>query len=328
MSNSPLLYIHVLPLVLGFFLDISIGDPQGMPHPIRLIGKGIEVLEKLLRKTFPKSAKGELSAGAVLTVTIALLGFGIPFLILYALYSVNIWLGLAVESIMCYYILAIKSLKKESLKVHYALTDKDIEKARFQLSMIVGRDTESLDEEGIVKATVETIAENTSDGTVAPMIFMMVGGAPLGFLYKSINTMDSMIGYRNEKYINFGKIAAKIDDLFNFLPSRLGAVFMICAAAILKMDYKGAWRIFRRDRFNHDSPNSAQTEAVCAGALGVKLAGDAYYFGKLHKKKTIGDSINKVDKDDIIRGNKLLYITAIITVIFCVLGRGLMIWLI
>ena len=191
--------------------------------------------------------------------------------------------------------------------------------------MIVGRDVEGLNQEGIVKATVETVAENTADGVVAPLIFMAIGGAPLGFLYKSINTMDSMIGYKNEKYMNFGTFAAKLDDVANYLPARVSAILMIVAAAILRLDYKNAYKIFRRDRFNHASPNSAQTESVCAGALQIQLAGDAFYFGKLHKKKTIGDSIRPIEAQDIVKANQLLYGTAILCLVLCLLVMGIII---
>jgi adenosylcobinamide-phosphate synthase len=216
-------------------------------------------------------------------------------------------------------------LKTESMRVYKELQKEDITSARKAVSMIVGRDVEGLNQEGIVKATVETVAENTADGVVAPLIFMAIGGAPLGFLYKSINTMDSMIGYKNEKYMNFGTFAAKLDDVANYLPARVSAILMIVAAAILRLDYKNAYKIFRRDRFNHASPNSAQTESVCAGALQIQLAGDAFYFGKLHKKKTIGDSIRPIEAQDIVKANQLLYGTAILCLVLCLLVMGIII---
>ena len=211
---------------------------------------------------------------------------------------------------MCYQILAVKSLKTESMKVYAELKRGSLAGARQKVSMIVGRDTEDLSEEQVAKAAVETVAENTSDGTVAPLLFMAVGGAPLGFLYKGINTLDSMVGYKNEVYLFFGRFSAKLDDAANFIPARVSAFLMIGASVLLGMDFRNAWRIFRRDRFNHASPNSAQTEAVCAGALDIQLAGDAYYFGKLYPKKTIGDRLRAIRYEDIASANRLLYGTA------------------
>lgn len=318
----------VLPLLLGFILDLIIGDPHNWPHPIRLIGIAIEKFEVLFRYFAPKTKGGEFAAGITMTICIAILSFVIPALILFASYKIHLVLGLAIETIMCYQILAVKSLKKESMKVYHELEKNDVEGARHKVSMIVGRDTESLNEQGIIKATVETIAENTSDGTVAPMIFMAIGGAPLGFLYKAVNTMDSMIGYKNDRYLYFGRCAAKLDDVLNYIPARVSGIFMIIASLFLGLNFKNAAKIFIRDRYNHASPNSAQTEAVCAGALDVQLAGNAYYFGKLYEKKTIGDDIRPIEKRDIVLANRLLYGTAWITLIVCMLGMGIFKWLI
>ena len=173
--------------------------------------------------------------------------------------------------------------------------------------MIVGRDTERLTEEGIIRAAVETVAENASDGVIAPLCYIALGGPVLGFLYKGINTMDSMVGYHNEKYEYFGRAAARLDDAANFIPSRFSALLMVGAAFVLRMDWRNGWRIFLRDRRNHKSPNSAQTEAACAGILGVRLAGDAWYFGKLVKKPYIGDDSRPVEAEDIVRANRLMY---------------------
>nr|WP_312091761.1 adenosylcobinamide-phosphate synthase CbiB [Aminipila sp.] len=320
--------IAVLPLSVGFILDLIIGDPQNWPHPIRLIGIAIEKGETLFRHFASKTKRGELGAGAIMAICIILLSFLIPAAILWIAYEIHLILGLAVETIMCYQILAVKSLKTESMKVYKELDKNDIEGAREKLSMIVGRDTVNLTEEGIVKAAVETVAENTSDGTVAPMLFIAIGGAPLGFLYKAVNTMDSMIGYKNDKYLYFGRFAAKLDDVLNYIPARLSGIFMIVAAFFCRLDFKNAGRIFIRDRYNHASPNSAQTEAVCAGALNVQLAGNAYYFGKLYEKKTIGDDMRPIEKRDIILSNRLLYGTAWITLMVCMLGMVVVRWLI
>ena len=222
---------------------------------------------------------------------------------------------------MCWYLIAPKCLKTESMKVYKAVSENDIEKSRKAVSMIVGRDTQFLDFEEVIKATIETVAENTSDGVTAPVFYMSFGGAVLGFFYKSVNTMDSMVGYKNEKYKDFGRFSAKFDDVLNYIPSRLTAVLMVISAFILKYDGKSAYRIWKRDRLKHASPNSAQTESVCAGALNVRLAGDAFYFGKLCKKQYIGDNIRPVEKDDIIKANRLMYVTTILMIVLSVILR-------
>lgn len=246
---------------------------------------------------------------------------GVPAVILSVAYKYFWQLGLALESFWCYQIFATKSLKVESDRVYIALKDKGLEAGRKAVSMIVGRDTQNLTEEGVTKAAVETVAENTSDGVIAPLFYMLIGGAVLGFTYKAINTMDSMVGYKNDKYQWFGTAAAKLDDVVNFIPARVSAVLMILAAYLTGMDGKNAACILRRDRFNHKSPNSAQTEAVMAGALDVQLAGDAWYFGKLHKKPTIGDPVREMELLDIRRSHKLLYGTAMLGLILGIILR-------
>lgn len=320
--------ITVLPLFLGFLLDLLIGDPYNWPHPIRLIGKAIEKLEPMFRHLFPKSKSGELGAGMMMAVCIIALSFAVPVVVLWVAYKLHLILGLAVETVMCYQILAVKALKTESMKVYTELEKGDLEGARQKVAMIVGRDTASLDQEGIIKAAVETVAENTSDGTVAPLLFLAIGGAPLGFLYKAVNTLDSMIGYKNNRYLYFGRFAAKLDDVLNYIPARLSGLLMIVASAFCGLDFKNAARIYKRDRQNHASPNSAHTEAVCAGALNVQLAGNAYYFGKLYEKKTIGDDNRPIDKRDIVLANRLLYGTAWIALIICMIGMVTVRWLI
>lgn len=302
-------------LVLGFILDLLIGDPHFLYHPIRLVGNLISVTEKGLRKIFPKTEKGELTAGVFLVLIVTGISTAVPCLLLYGARRLNPWLYFAVQTVMCYQLLATRSLKDESMKVCDRLKAEDLPGARYAVSMIVGRDTQVLDEAGVTKAAVETVAENTSDGIIAPMLFLAIGGAGLGYFYKSINTMDSMVGYKNEKYLYFGRAAAKLDDVVNFLPSRISALLMIAACTFTGLDRKNAFRIWKRDRFNHASPNSAQTEAVMAGALGVQLAGDAWYFGTLCKKKTIGDAIRPVEYEDIRRANRLLYGTAVLALV-------------
>lgn len=302
-------------LILGFFIDMLIGDPHFLYHPIRLVGNLITVTEKLLRRIFPKTQKGELTAGFFLVVIVVGISTAVPALLLYGAWKIDPWLYFALETILCWQLLATKALKVESMKVYKRLKEKDLPGARYAVSMIVGRDTKVLDETGVTKAAVETVAENTSDGVIAPLLFLAVGGAALGFLYKSVNTMDSMVGYKNEKYLYFGRAAAKLDDVVNYLPARLAALLMIAASGFTGLQMKNAWRIWRRDRRNHASPNSAQTESVMAGALGVQLAGDAWYFGKRYEKPTIGDAQRPVECEDIRRANRLLYGTAVLALI-------------
>lgn len=297
-------------LLLGFFIDLLLGDPRWLYHPVRIIGNSISFLEKRLRKWFTKTQKGERRAGALLVLLICMGSGLIPFCLLYTGYKIHVLLGFALETFFCYQMLATRSLKDESMRVYRELEKKDLPKARYAVSMIVGRDTAELTEEGVTKATVETIAENTSDGIIAPLFYMAIGGPALMFLYKGINTMDSMVGYKNEKYLNFGRYAAKLDDIANYIPARISAWLMIAGAYMAGMDGKNAKKIFKRDRYKHASPNSAQTEAVMAGALDIQLAGNAYYFGKLYEKPAIGDRLREVEDRDICRANRLLYISA------------------
>lgn len=298
-----------IPLLMGFVLDLIFGDPYDLPHPVRLMGAFISALEKKLRGLFPKN---ERLGGAVLVIIVLAVSSLIPAALLFIFYHINNRLGIAAESVMCYYLLAAKCLKDESMKVYYAVREKDILKARRAVSMIVGRDTERLDEDGIIKAAVETVAENSSDGVAAPIFYIMLFGAAGGFFYKAANTMDSMLGYKNEKYLNFGRSAARLDDLLNFIPSRLTAVITVLSAYILGLNGKNSYKIWRRDRFNHASPNSAQTEAAYAGALDIMLGGDAYYFGELCRKKTIGDAVRPVENEDIVRADRLMYCASVI----------------
>lgn len=312
---------QTVALGLGFFLDLIFGDPDFALHPIRLMGGLISVLEKAIRRIFPKTKSGEFIGGILMAVLVIVVSGGVPLVILFFAYRFNILLGVAVETVICYFMLAAKSLKKSSMKVYSSLIRGDIEDARKNVSMIVGRDTQSLDDVGITKAAVETVAENTSDGVIAPLIYMAVGGAVFGCIYKAINTMDSMVGYKNDKYINFGKTAAKLDDAVNYIPSRISAGLMIFASKLLGLDSKNASYIHKRDAHKHASPNSAQTESVMAGALRIQLAGDAYYFGKLYKKPFIGDSIKDVQFTDIMHANRLMYMTAFLTFLICMAVR-------
>ncbi len=302
-------------IVAGFILDLLFGDPHWLPHPICLIGNLIGFLERNLRKLLAPGKTALLLGGALMVVIVLIIAFAVPYAVLTLAEAVSPWLRFALETIMCYQIFATKCLRDESMKVYTALHNNDLADARVKLSWIVGRDTQNLDEEEITKGAVETVAENTADGIIAPMFYMFIGGAPLAFLYKGINTMDSMVGYKNDKFLYFGRCAAKLDDLANLIPARITGLVMILAAYFLNMDYKGAWKIFWRDRYNHLSPNSAMTESVTAGALNIQLGGDHFYFGKLVHKDTIGDNIREVVPEDIAAANKLLYMTAVLSIL-------------
>lgn len=311
---------HILAFFLGFLLDLLFGDPQYMPHPVRLIGKLIGISEKfLLGKADVKADKEKQKRGVILAVIVPAVTAAATAVLLLGAYWIHPFMGVAAEAVMTYQLLAVKCLKEESMKVYGFLKERQTEAARKAVSMIVGRDTAVLDEEGIAKAAIETVAENTSDGVIAPMLYTALGGPVLGFFYKAINTMDSMVGYKNEKYLYFGRAAAKLDDFVNFLPARISACLMIAAAFCGGKCFSGknACYIYRRDRRNHASPNSAQTESVCAGALGIQLAGDAYYFGRLVKKPYIGDALRNVEYEDIRRVNRLMYLTAWLGVAVC-----------
>ena len=307
--------LTLVAITLGFILDLIIGDPHSLPHPICLIGNLISWLEKVLRKIFSFSEKGLLCGGAVLVLLVTGTCFVIPFAILKLAGMINPWLAFAVETIMFYQIFATKCLRDESMKVYYALQKRDLDEARLMLSWIVGRDTKNLTEAEVTKGAVETIAENTADGIIAPMFYMFIGGAPLAFLYKGINTMDSMVGYKNDKYLYFGRCAAKLDDVANFIPARITGLVMVAAAYFLNLDAKQGWKTFCRDRYNHLSPNSAMTESVAAGALNIQLGGGHFYFGKWVYKDTIGDDIRPVKAEDIVTTNNLLYMTAVLSLI-------------
>lgn len=301
-------FILALPLICGFVLDMIVGDPYWLPHPIRAVGRIIPRLEK------PARSGGDLALnGVLLGVSVIAITASAALAVLLIGYRVNLCLGVVIESVMCCYLIAARCLCSESGKVRRALESGDVEAARKAVSMIVGRDTSVLDEKGIARAAVETVAENTSDGVTAPLMYIGLFGAVGGFFYKAVNTMDSMIGYKNERYRELGRFAAKLDDVLNFIPSRLTALIMIFSAFILRLDWRGAFRIWRRDRLKHASPNSAQTESAAAGALGLRLAGDAYYFGELHHKEFIGDLVREIEPRDITRANRLMYLTSAVT---------------
>ena len=310
-----------LVMLLAFGLDLCMGDPRWLPHPVRGMGWAIGKLESLLRRCFPPTPGGERAAGAVLAVVLPAGSFCAGWAVLWLCKAVSPWLALLVEIFLCSQCLAAQDLRKESMVVYRKLVKEDLPAARRAVGRIVGRDTDALTAEGVTKAAVETIAENASDGETAPLFWMALGGAPLALAYKAVNTMDSMVGYKNDRYRYFGTAAAKLDDLVNWLPARLTALLMAALAPLAGLDGGGAWKIWRRDRRKHKSPNSAQTEAAMAGALGVQLAGDAWYFGELHHKPTLGDDLRPVRPADIKKADQLMYWTSGAFLLLAAWGR-------
>ena len=314
--------MRIVRLMLGgFILDGIFGDPAWLVHPVVIMGKAITALEKFLRKRLPNTPEGERLGGRILAMALPVGTLLITGGVCWLFYRISPILGFAIELLWCAQALAAKGLAQESTNVYRELVKGDLPASRRAVSRIVGRDTAELTSEGVTKAAVETVAENASDGVIAPLFYMMLGGAPLALVYKAINTMDSMVGYKNEKYLNFGRAAAKLDDAANYLPSRIAALLWIASAALTGNDAKSAWRIWRRDRRKHASPNSAQTESACAGALNVQLAGPATYFGKYCDKPTIGDAVRAIEPGDILRANKMMYTASLLGLAAAVLVR-------
>lgn len=311
----------ILLMLGGFILDGIFGDPAWLVHPVVIMGKAITALEKFLRKRLPNTPEGERLGGRILAMALPVGTLLITGGVCWLFYRISPILGFAIELLWCAQALAAKGLAQESTNVYRELVKGDLPASRRAVSRIVGRDTAELTSEGVTKAAVETVAENASDGVIAPLFYMMLGGAPLALVYKAINTMDSMVGYKNEKYLNFGRAAAKLDDAANYLPSRIAALLWIASAALTGNDAKSAWRIWRRDRRKHASPNSAQTESACAGALNVQLAGPATYFGKYYDKPTIGDAVRAIEPGDILRANKMMYTASLLGLAASVLVR-------
>lgn len=309
------MYERIMILIMALILDLVFGDPHNWFHPVMAMGRGIEWLESFLRKVFHISEAAEEDkvkkriAGGILVVTELLVFTVIPLVIIHISRMFGETISWAISAFLAYQMLAMKQLKRESMKVFEALKKRDIKGAREAVSMIVGRDTKRLNESGITKAAVETVAENASDGVVAPLLFMMVFGVAGGWFYKAVNTMDSMIGYKNDKYRYFGTAAARLDDVLNFIPARVTALFMVIATLFLGLNWKNAIKIWMRDAKKSTSPNSGQTEAVMAGALGVTLLGDAWYFGKLVKKPEIGDKLREIEPKDIEIANRVMYLS-------------------
>lgn len=308
----------------GFVLDAVFGDPAWLPHPVVYMGKAISALEKGLRARLPKTPEGELWGGRILAFCLPVGTLALTSLVFIGAVALHPLLGLAVQMFWCGQALAAKGLVQESMNVYRELTKPDLPAARIAVSRIVGRDTQALTAEGVTKAAVETVAENASDGVIAPLLYMLLGGAPLALTYKAINTMDSMVGYKNTQYLYFGRAAAKLDDIANFLPSRIAALLWVAAAVLTGNDARNAWRIWRRDRRNHASPNSAQTESACAGALNVQLAGPAYYFGEYYPKPTIGDAVRPIEPEDIRRANRMMYAESLLALVLGLVIRGIL----
>ncbi|MDL2293127.1 adenosylcobinamide-phosphate synthase CbiB [Ruminococcaceae bacterium OttesenSCG-928-D13] len=311
----------LIALCVGFVLDLLIGDPLWLPHPVQGIGWLIARLEVPLRRVFPKSPGGELVAGGVMVVLVCLSGFLVPFALLWAAGLWSPYARLALECILCWQVLATKSLRDAAMQVYHPLAAGNLEAARKAVAGIVGRDTEALDAPGVARATVETVAENTGDGIVAPMLFFAIGGAPLALLYKAINTMDSMVGYKNSRFIYFGRAAARLDDLANYVPARLAGFLSVAAAGFCRLNAGGALRILRRDRKNHTSPNAGWPEAACAGALGVRLGGSSSYGGVMVEKPTIGDETRRIAPDDIRKACRLSFAVAVLCLTLCAAVR-------
>ncbi|ALP91249.1 cobalamin biosynthesis protein [Clostridium butyricum] len=305
-----------MELTIGFILDLLIGDPNNPFHPVRGIGLLASKLETIFRKLLKNSLK---IAGLIVWIITIILTFAITYGIIFVCMKINKYLGVIVQGIIIYFCISAKGLVVEGYKVIKYLNEGNIEKSRKQLSYIVGRDTESLDSKGITRAVIETIAENMSDGVIAPILFAGIFGAAGSMAYKAVNTMDSMFGYKNDKYIEFGYFPAKLDDLFNYIPARVTGILIIISSFFLKRDYKNSLKIYKRDRYNHTSPNSAHPEAAMAGALDIQLGGANYYFGKIVEKPVIGDKIKEIEINDVKKTAEILYLSAVMGFILMVI---------
>lgn len=318
--SFPISKATLCAILAGFMLDYILGDPQNPYHPVRFLGWMNTLGIRLYNRLRPQGKLTQFLYGTFMAVIIIALTYGGIFALIKLLHLVSFWLGFAVEAILSYFIIASRCLNTESMRIHSALVREDLEGAREILSTIVGRDTKQLDHEKIIKATVETVAENLSDGVIAPLFYLFIGGVPLGFAYKAVNTLDSTVGYKNEMFMYLGKFSARLDDAANFIPARLSALLMLISAGVMGFDLKNALKIYARDRYNHLSPNSAHTESVCAGALNIQLGGPSTYHGKLVAKPTIGDYNRQVQLADIKSVNKLMQASS---VLFLVIGAAI-----
>lgn len=313
--------LTTIAIACAFALDLVVGDPRFLPHPVVGMGRTITWLEGRLRAAFPDTPAGRRAAGRVLVCALPLATLALSLAVLLLAVRVSPWLAFALQVLMCAQSLATRELWRQTAAVRVRLEAADLPGARTAVSMVVGRDTAALDEAGVARAAVETVAENASDGVVAPLFYMALGGGPLALAYKAVNTMDSMVGYKTERYLDFGRAAARLDDAANWLPSRLAALLTCAASVLAGADARGAWRIWRRDRRRHASPNSAQTEAAFAGALGLRLAGDASYFGRVVHKPTIGDATRPIEPADIRRADVLMLLTCVLALVVFLAAR-------
>ncbi|MCD8212225.1 MAG: adenosylcobinamide-phosphate synthase CbiB [Oscillospiraceae bacterium] len=314
--------------VCGFILDLLFGDPSWMPHPVVYMGKAISWLEKMLRRRLPDTPEGQLTGGTILIIIMAAGTLLLGCLCCWVAHLIHPILAFLLQIFWCWQCLAMRGLGKESRRVCKYLSGGRLERARKAVGRIVGRDTDELTEEGVARAAVESVAENFSDGEIAPLLWFLVGGAPLALCYKAVNTMDSMMGYKNPSYLYFGRRAAKLDDIANWIPARLSALLLIAAARPAGADAQGAMRIWRRDRRNHPSPNSAQAESAMAGALDIQLGGPARYSGRLEEKPTVGDPLRPVTPDEISRADRLMYVAGVLGLVLLCLLRILCVFLI
>ena len=304
-------------LIFAYVLDLIFGDPYSFPHPVKFIGNMIARLEKFFFATLIN----KLLSGLITFLIVVVTTYSATFLLINISYSLNSYLGIAVEILLTYTVLSAKCLEVEAVKVQRELRAKNLENSRKSLSYIVGRDTKELDFSQIIKAVIETVAENTVDGVISPIFYLCLGGVPLAMAFKAISTLDSMIGYRNEKYEEFGKVSARADDVANFIPARLSIIFFTISAFLLRLDYKNAFLICMRDRKNHLSPNCAYSESLTAGALGIQLGGSHYYGGRLVEKQKIGDDLKKADVDDITKTvNMLRIVTFLCILVVCIIN--------
>lgn len=296
----------MVSIAAAVLLDIFMGDPYWFPHPVRLIGLYIRGFEGFVRRLV-KSPVSLKIMGILLTISTVAVFYLIPYYLLKIAYAYNIYAFHILNIVLMYTCLAAKCLAGEGIKIYKQLEKGDLPAARKATSYIVGRDTDNLDDAQITRAVVETIAENSSDGVIAPLFYMLLGGAPLAMAYKAVNTLDSMVGYKNERYIDFGWASAKFDDLVNYIPARLTSILISLAALVMGMDFRGSLETIKRDGRNHSSPNSGYPEAAVAGAIGVQLGGTNNYFGKPVYKPTIGKASRSLGKTDIIRTIRLMY---------------------
>jgi adenosylcobinamide-phosphate synthase len=306
-------------LAAAFTVDLLFGDPRRLPHPVAGIGRLIAGLERLLYdRVLPRHFGGSILVILVLTVSGAV-AWGVSHLAT----GLHPLLGAAAAIWLSWTCIAVRELHRQSAAVIDRLTAGDLEGARRALAMIVGRDTADLDEQAILRACIETVAENTSDGIVAPLFYLGLGGPVAGTVFKAASTLDSMVGYRNQRYREFGWAAARLDDLLNWLPARLTTLLLVIASGLLCLDACGAWRVARRDARRHASPNAGWPEAAAAGALGVQLGGPARYFGLWCEKPTFGDGGRDVTAEDYRKMVQIMYATALLALsVACGLGWG------